>query len=101
MPLVELSTAAPRIRILTLNEPETRNAISFDLTAELYQALEALHKDNDCSVVVLTGASGASLIADDLLLVRLLAEDGFALRAQMIPVMTALADVPVPRVWRL
>ena len=30
-----------------------------------------------------------------------LAEDGFALRAQMIPVMTALADVPVPRVWRL
>ena len=59
MPLVELSTAAPRVRILTLNEPETRNAISFDLTAELYQALEALHKDNDCSVVVLTGASGA------------------------------------------
>ena len=59
MPLVELSTAAPRIRMLTLNEPETRNAISFDLTAELYQALEALHKDNDCSVVVLTGASGA------------------------------------------
>lgn len=51
--------------------------------------------------ISLTGASGASLIADDLLLVRLLAEDGFALRAQMIPVMTALADVPVPRVWRL
>ncbi len=51
--------------------------------------------------ISLTGASGASLIADDLVLVRLLAEDGFALRAQMIPVMTALADVPVPRVWRL
>ncbi|MBW2376855.1 MAG: enoyl-CoA hydratase/isomerase family protein [Deltaproteobacteria bacterium] len=59
MALVELSTAAPHIRLLTLNEPETRNAISFDLTAELYRALDALHKDNDCSVVVLTGASGA------------------------------------------
>jgi len=35
------------------------------------------------------------------LLVRLLARDGFDLRAQMIPVLTALADVPVPRVWRL
>lgn len=51
--------------------------------------------------ISLQGSSGASLIADDLLLVRLLAEDGFALRAQMIPVITALADVPVPRVWRL
>ena len=49
----------------------------------------------------LAGLSGASLIADDLLLVRLLAEDSFELRKQMIPVMTALADVPVPRVWRL
>ncbi|MBW1905602.1 MAG: hypothetical protein JRJ24_09890 [Deltaproteobacteria bacterium] len=42
MALVELSTAAPHIRLLTLNEPETRNAISFDLTAELYRALDAL-----------------------------------------------------------
>ena len=51
--------------------------------------------------LALQGTSGASLIADDLLLVRLLARDGFDLRAQMIPVLTALADVPVPRVWRL
>lgn len=59
MALVELSSPSPQVRLLTLNEPETRNAISFKLTTELYAALEALHKDNDCSVVVLTGASGA------------------------------------------
>ena len=59
MALVELSTAAPHIRLLTLNEPETRNAISFALTTELYEVLEALQNDHDCSVVVLTGASGA------------------------------------------
>ena len=59
MALVELTTVAPHIRLLTLNEPETRNAISFELTTELYGALEALHADNDCSVVVLTGAAGA------------------------------------------
>jgi len=59
MALVELSTPAPHIRLLTLNQPETRNAISFDLTTELYAALETLHKDNECSVVVLTGAAAA------------------------------------------
>jgi enoyl-CoA hydratase len=59
MALVELSTPAPHIRLVTLNEPETRNAISFKLTTELYAVLETLQNDNDCSVVVLTGASGA------------------------------------------
>jgi urease accessory protein len=49
----------------------------------------------------LDGLSGASLIADDLLLVRLLADDGFDLRRQLIPVISMLADVPIPRVWRL
>lgn len=45
--------------------------------------------------------SGASLIADDLLLIRLLAQDGFALRKEMIPVISALRSAPIPRVWSL
>ncbi|SFR46302.1 urease accessory protein [Yoonia tamlensis] len=44
---------------------------------------------------------GASLIADDLLLVRFLAADGFALRRMLIPVVEALSTAPIPRVWRL
>ena len=59
MALVELTTIAPHVRLLTLNEPATRNAISFDLTTELYATLDVLQKDNDCSVVVLTGADDA------------------------------------------
>ena len=51
--------------------------------------------------LTLPETSGASLIADDLLLVRLLAEDGFALRRQLIPVVEALSAAPIPRVWRL
>ncbi|WP_394179521.1 urease accessory protein UreD [Yoonia maritima] len=51
--------------------------------------------------LTLPETSGASLIADDLLLVRLLAEDGFALRRQLIPVVEALSTAPIPRVWRL
>jgi urease accessory protein len=49
----------------------------------------------------LPDCSGANLVADDLLLVRLLAQDGFALRRQLIPVIEALSDAPIPRVWRL
>lgn len=49
----------------------------------------------------LPAQSGASLIADDLLLVRLLAQDGMALRHQLIPVIEALSNGPLPRVWRL
>lgn len=49
----------------------------------------------------LPDSSGFSLIADDVLLVRLLAKDGFDLRKQMIPVVEALATAPIPRVWRL
>ncbi|MDX8351693.1 urease accessory protein UreD [Cognatiyoonia sp. IB215182] len=45
--------------------------------------------------------SGASLINDDLLLIRLLAQDGFDLRRQLIPIVEALSSAPIPRVWRL
>ena len=44
---------------------------------------------------------GASLIADDLLLVRLLAADGFALRRALVPLVEVLSAAPIPRVWRL
>ena len=49
----------------------------------------------------LPDCSGASLIAEDLLVVRLLATDGFTLRRQMIPAIEALSIAPLPRVWRL
>lgn len=49
----------------------------------------------------LPASSGASLIDDDLLLVRLIAADGYTLRQQMIPVIEALSTAPIPRVWRL
>jgi enoyl-CoA hydratase len=56
MPLVEVTRPKPHVCLVTLNEPGTLNAISFDLTTALYAVLDALRKDNDCSVVVLTGA---------------------------------------------
>ena len=45
--------------------------------------------------------AGASLLADDLLLIRLLSADGFTLRRDLIPLIEALSAAPIPRVWRL
>ncbi|WP_342076579.1 urease accessory protein UreD [Yoonia sp. SS1-5] len=45
--------------------------------------------------------AGASLIADDLLLIRLLAADSFMLRRVLIPLIEQVSAAPIPRVWRL
>ena len=49
----------------------------------------------------LPATAGASLRAPDLLVLRLLAEDGFALRAALLPVLDRLTDGTLPASWRL
>lgn len=44
---------------------------------------------------------GASLIAEDMLFLRLLAPDSFALRKSLIPVVTRLSGAPLPRPWMI
>ncbi len=46
----------PEIAILTLNRPDTLNALSYELVEDLHSALDAIAVDNVCRVVVLTGA---------------------------------------------
>ncbi|MBE8595987.1 2,3-dehydroadipyl-CoA hydratase PaaF [Xenorhabdus sp. BG5] len=55
-----------RVRILTLNRPEVRNALSNDCLEQLVQQLELADADNDTSAIVITGsqrcfAAGADL----------------------------------------
>ena len=47
---------APRVRRLTLNRPEKRNAISNALRTELYDALHAADRDPDVGVTMIRGA---------------------------------------------
>ena len=54
--LVLVDDPAPRVRRLTLNRPEKRNAISNALRAELYDALHAADRDPDVGVTVIRGA---------------------------------------------
>ncbi|MBB3711946.1 urease accessory protein [Limimaricola variabilis] len=50
---------------------------------------------------LLPETGGASLVAPDLLVMRLLAEDGFALRQTLLPVLDLLTGRTLPASWRL
>ena len=54
--LVLVDRPQPHTTVITLNRPERLNAMSIDLVIALHDALEAVNDDNDCYVVVLTGA---------------------------------------------
>ncbi len=56
MSTVDVEAAGPHIRLIRLNRPERRNAMSFELVGDLHDALDAVAADSDCRVAVLTGA---------------------------------------------
>lgn len=49
----------------------------------------------------LLGASGGASLVDGCLVVRLLAEDGYALRQRLVPVLAALSPGGLPGLWSL
>ncbi len=55
MALVETSTEE-RVRVITINRPEQRNAISPEVSAELDAAFSEFEQDEDVWVAILTGA---------------------------------------------
>jgi enoyl-CoA hydratase len=59
MALVSVTTASPYVPVVTLDNPSRLNSMSFALVADLYEAVAAVAADNDCRVVVLTGAGRA------------------------------------------
>ncbi|MDZ7887280.1 MAG: enoyl-CoA hydratase-related protein [Mycobacterium sp.] len=56
MSQLELTHPRPEIAVITLNRPEKLNALSSALVEELHDTLDTIKADNDCRVVVLTGA---------------------------------------------
>ncbi len=54
--LVTVEYPRPEVAIVSLNRPDRLNALSFALVDELHDALDAIHANNTCRVVVLTGA---------------------------------------------
>jgi enoyl-CoA hydratase len=56
MALVRIDTVRPHVRVITLDNPSRLNSMSFALVGDLYAALDEVGADNDCRVVILTGA---------------------------------------------
>jgi enoyl-CoA hydratase len=59
MSLVLVDRPRPHVTVVTLNRPDRLNAMSIDLVIELHDRLDEIAEDNDCRVVVLTGAGKA------------------------------------------
>ncbi|MBJ7337402.1 enoyl-CoA hydratase-related protein [Mycolicibacterium sp.] len=56
MPHLELSRPRADIAVITLNRPDKLNALNHSLVEDLHHALEDVNADDECRVVVLTGA---------------------------------------------
>lgn len=54
------------VRVITLNRPERRNAMTSVMQAELISAMEAAAESGDCGVLILTGAGEAFCAGLDL-----------------------------------
>ncbi|AEM40241.1 urease accessory protein UreD [Ketogulonicigenium vulgare] len=50
---------------------------------------------------LLPPTAGASLVRDGVLFIRILAEDGYALRRSLVPILEVLTRAPLPRTWSL
>ncbi|NNL67524.1 MAG: enoyl-CoA hydratase [Myxococcales bacterium] len=66
MPFVEIDQPRPHVTRVTLNRPDRKNAMAFDVMVPLREALEQVSTDNDCRVVILTGAGSAFCAGADL-----------------------------------
>ncbi|MDQ2796170.1 MAG: enoyl-CoA hydratase-related protein, partial [Actinomycetota bacterium] len=67
MPLVTVDNGpAEGVRVLTLNDPDRRNAMSPALQADLGAAVDAIIADRDARVLVVTGAGSAFSAGADL-----------------------------------
>jgi enoyl-CoA hydratase len=64
---VILEKVTPAIARLTLNRPEARNALNWQLMQELKQALREIDADNNCRVLILTGAGKSFCAGLDLM----------------------------------
>jgi enoyl-CoA hydratase len=56
MSTVQLSHPRPSVAVITLDRPDRLNALSFEMVADLHDALDAVGHDRECKVAILTGA---------------------------------------------
>ena len=80
---VVLTADEDRVRILTLNRPEKRNAFDLALRTELIKAIDAAMADDQVRVLVLTGAGGAFCAGGDISIMEQQSREDAAARAEL------------------
>ncbi|KUI19335.1 enoyl-CoA hydratase [Mycobacterium sp. GA-1285] len=65
-----------RIAVLTVNDPERRNAVTFEISAALREAVDAAEADPDVHALIVTGAGKAFCAGADLSALGSATEDG-------------------------
>jgi len=66
MPVVTLEPVRDGITVMTLNRPDSLNAMNHELVAAVHEALDEVDADQSCRVIVLTGAGRAFCAGLDL-----------------------------------
>ena len=66
MAVIEITKPREGITLVTLNRPESLNAMNHELVATMHDVLDEVDADHDCRVVVLTGAGRAFCAGLDL-----------------------------------
>ena len=64
--MLKTDSPSPAVRVLTLDRPDARNAMTADLTSALHEELDRLAADRGCRAIVLTGAGQAFCVGLDL-----------------------------------
>ena len=80
---VVLTRDEDRVRVITLNRPEVRNAFDIAMRVELVAAIEAAMADDQVRVLVLTGAGGAFCAGGDISIMEQMPRDEAATRAEL------------------
>lgn len=66
MPEVTLTTLAPHVALLTLNQPDNRNALTDNMRSALNDALTTIESDQEIRVAIMTGEGPAFCSGGDL-----------------------------------
>ncbi len=97
---ITLETTAEKLAVLTLNRPESLNALNKTMLEEILHAVNSLSKDEKARALLITGAGRAFSSGADLQPTSPASMDGFdfgqALRDHYNPIMLALADLKMP-----
>lgn len=84
-----------RVAVLTVNDPERRNAVTFEISTALREAVDAAEADPDVHAVIVTGAGKAFCAGADLSALGSATEDGLR---KIYDGFLAVADCALPTI---